>query len=208
MIAKLPSDPIFQVSETYPQTFIDHYVGARFDKQDFTIKQIEDGNLTPMDWWDCQQKGQITSAEKQVIQVAREDYGIENGLSIPTMSQPEGIAGVSIISEETDQAFRQLQTENGVQLNICTKLFHDCVFNIPEYKSQFLIPAIANLTETEKKVLRYLVSGLPMKAVQDGTGVPYKYATKVLGEVREKFGKITKDKLVYALGLLNILEAL
>jgi len=71
----------------------------------------------------------------EVINTAK-DYGINNGVTLPLLSGQSGIAGASIISEET-KAFSKLLDSRIEILTLCTRLFHNMVLSNAPYKAEF-----------------------------------------------------------------------
>lgn len=107
----LPRTPIFSLSDSYDQNYMKHYAEARFDKNDYVIKTIEDGSMACLDWWEDVERGILTPEKEAVLAVGRNDYQIKNGLTIPTLTGVSGIAAASFISEDSDQLFRKLKAE-------------------------------------------------------------------------------------------------
>ncbi|MBO0612554.1 MAG: hypothetical protein RL122_1310 [Pseudomonadota bacterium] len=199
---------IFLHTATYSTEFLQHYEAERLDQQDFTVRKVLGGDIQPMDWREHETQAQLNPDEKHLIQLAREDYGIINAISIPTMFDERGAAGASIVSSEKDHAFQVLKQERLDTLIHCTKLFHDINFADASLPHKFILPLLASLKSKEIVVLRYLASGKPFKNIQDSTDISYFYATNILDGMRNRLGKITKDKLLYLVGLLNILDQL
>jgi FixJ family two-component response regulator len=73
---------------------------------------------------------------------------------------------------------------------------------------KFILPILESLTPKKKIVLKYLISGQPMKNITDDSDITTRYAEKLLVELRKDFGDISKNELIYFLGLLNITEYL
>jgi hypothetical protein len=197
---------VFLHTTAYPTQFLEHYNTERLDQCDFTIRKVLEGDTRPKDWREHEQQAQLSAKEHHVIQLAREDYGIMNAISIPTMLDERGAAGASIISTEKDYAFQTLKHERLETLRYCTKLFHDINFADSSLPQKFVLPLVTSLKPKEITIIRYLASGAPFKNIEDTTGITYSYATNVLEKLRHRLGGITKDKLLYLIGLLNILH--
>ena len=182
-----------------------HYSENRLDRSDFTIRKVLQGHFEPMDWQEHETNNLITKQEAMVIKVAREDFGIVNAISIPTMMHEMGAAGASVISRETNNMFSLLKYQKLDTLIHLTRLFHDlnfANFNLPD---KFILPLFETLKPKEIVILQYLATGKPMKNIQDYTGISHSYATNVLAELRLRLGGINNDKLMYLFGLMKAL---
>lgn len=196
---------IFLHSDTYPSSFMQHYSENRLDRSDFTIRKVLQGHFEPMDWYEHEANNLITKQEAMVIKVAREDFGIVNAISIPTMMHEMGAAGASVISREANSMFTLLKQQKLDTLIHLTRLFHDlnfANFNLPD---KFILPLFETLKPKEIVILQYLATGKPMKNIQDYTGISHSYATNVLAELRLRLGGINNDKLMYLFGLMKAL---
>jgi hypothetical protein len=199
--------PIFRLSQSYNAKFIQHYSEAHFGRDDFTIKRITGGDLTPMIWWREAEDKRLTKSELEVITVARQDYGIHQGISIPTFSDGYNIAGVSVTREEMDRGFDQLCMERGDYLRKMSLMFSDRALCLSEARTVFMEPLLQTLSTTERHVLCALAQGNNLKAVCQELELDYKYvANSVLKSLRKKFGNVTRDTLMYEAGLLNIIH--
>lgn len=197
--------PIFKLSREYNQKFIEHYSEAHFGKDDFTIKRITGGDLTPMVWWREAQNKRLSESELKVIAVARQEYGIHQGISVPTFTDGYNIAGISVTREEADRAFDRLCDERGDYLRRMSLMFSDRVLCLSEARTIFMTPILKTLSATEKQVLLELAQGRNLKAISQELKLDYKYvANSVLRSLRKKFGDVTRDMLMYEAGLLNI----
>ncbi len=201
--------PAFMSSELFPRSFIEQYTDDRFDKNDFTVRRIKSKQLRPMDWQMCGRSDELSQEEKNVITTADHEHGIKNAISIPTMSKEVGIAGASIISTVSNTDFQKLKDEKLETLRLCTRFFHDSTQNQSTSRPAriFVLPLLTTLNPKEIYILRYLATGQSLKNISFTTDiVTYNYAKNVLHELRKKFGGISKDKLMYIIGLFNILE--
>ena len=198
--------PIFLHSDPYPMGFLTHYAEEQLHLNDFTIRKIMNNELTPMDWREHECCQLVSPEEKKVIVIAREDYGIINAISIPTMHRKIGMAGASIISSEKDRCFNILKSENLDTLVRCTQIFHDITFLNNSVPNAFTLSYVKTLKPREIKILRYLADGKPFKNIEDDTGINYRFASNTLDSLRARLGGINKDKLLYLIGLLNILD--
>lgn len=203
--------PIFLHTQTYPIGFLKHYAEAKFHECDFTIRvgnsiRLDKSTQMPkvLDWREHELAGLITKNENQVIRVAREDYGIRNALTIPTQRPESGLGGMSLISTEKDTNFQQLKQENMETLLRYTQAFHDISFGSSRTFTLFAQPFLQTLKPKEIQILKHLALGYPLKQI--GQGISYRYATNMLDELRARLGGITKDKLMYLIGQLHLLD--
>jgi DNA-binding CsgD family transcriptional regulator len=205
--ALISQGPVFLTSSNFSPAFLDHYLNANFAADDFTIKQILKRDLTPKDWWAEAQKGALISTERHVIQVAKTDYGISNGLSIPTLSTPQLIAGASVISDAaTSCHFAMLINERSHILQTIIKLFHHRVCSDFEYRKFFYLPLLSKLTEREKRVLTHTVTGQAYKTIDGTDGISASSASNVRSVLFKQFGVKNASELAYLTGLHNLIE--
>ena len=214
--SSFPHAPVYLVSECYSPQFLTHYMDANFYKHDYVVKMIEKGALTPLDWWEEVNKGQMNKSEKHVIETARTDYQIVQGITIPAMSDSRGIAGASFISSDNDRSYGELKASRIEQLKLCTQLFHAAVLSKTFLTRPFIEPLISTLSATEKSLIRGLVEGKSIRDIALEIGRDVKYMDKVMRHSREKFSgvgidgsaKINRNQLIYYIGLLNLLDSL
>jgi len=202
------NNPIFLASANFSKDFLGHYAGENFAADDFTIKRILNGNLKPMDWWQEERKGLLLEREKRVIQTAKTDYAINNGLSIPMLSSPQHIAGASIISEENGAHFGLLLEERLALLRAIITLFHHRVYGNFEYRKAFYSAIVNKLTDREKRVLQFLVIGQPYKAMDNRYGMSASAAANARSDLFRKFAVKNASELAYLAGLHNLIEML
>lgn len=197
----LPVSPVFKISQEYNQQFIDHYAEAGFAKDDFAIKRILAGDLSPINWWEYRKSNVLTHEEITVIQVAREEYKINNGITLPTYTDGESLAGVSVVSSESDQIFSLLYQEKFDYLHRMSFMFSDRVLSRSDFYQMFYHPFINLLSDTEKHVLIGLAKGEHLKVIADQVGRDYKYISNyVVSSLKKKFGAVTRDQLLFEIG--------
>lgn len=203
---KLTNDnPVFLASSNFSSSFLDHYLNENFAADDFTIKRILKGDLGTIDWWSEEQKGTLSTAEKRVIQVAKFDYNIRNGISIPTLSTPQCIAGASVISDAHRDAF---DDERLQLLKAIIKLFHDRVRGKLEYRNTFYTPLLNQLSDREKRVLQFTLRGQAYKAIDPTYQISASAASNVRSDLFKMFEVKNVSELAYIAGLHNLLEML
>lgn len=202
----LPLAPLFITSDTYNPHFLKHYQEAGFEKHDFTIKKITQGETHVIDWWVEARKPETTAPERHVVITAEQDYGIKHGLSLPLVGAA-GFGGASIISAEKDALYQRLLATNLSTLMCCTQIFHEHVMSKPALRAFFLAALLEQLSVKERQLLPFLITGLPMKTLPKYLpGISQKYGEKLLESILKKFGGINKAQLLYYLGLLQLLD--
>jgi len=200
--------PVLQHSGSFTP-FIGRYVEKNYGNRDFVLRMALQGRTDPVDWWQEIEQGNVSPEEQEVTQDARDNFGIQNGLSIPVLYGTFAIAGISVISSESDKAkFQALKAQSLDSLCDIATNYHSEVIKSTKELHFFILPLLESLNDTKRKVLKHLVSGQPMKTIEDIHGVKQRYAEKVLLDIRKEFGGITANELIYILGMINILEYL
>jgi DNA-binding CsgD family transcriptional regulator len=201
----IPVHPFFEHTDSFSIDFLDHYTSEQLDQHDFTIRKTNNNELSPMDWRQHELRGLVSDNERGVIQLAREDYGINNALTIPTLGNEMGIAGATVISSEKDASFKKLKQERMEALVCYTRLFHDTSFSGSKMPLKFIEPFIESLKPTEIEILHCLASGIQFKNIEYHMDISsYKYASNILNNLRKRLGGITRDRLMYLVGSLDI----
>jgi DNA-binding CsgD family transcriptional regulator len=189
--------PIFVKSDTFSESFLDQYIVDRFDGSDFTLRAIKDNKLHPMIWEEMSKSDYLTEKEKKVLNIAKKDHGILDGISIPVMNESIGIAGFSITNSIKDNHVDILETERIKTLQLCAQAFHDIVFSRPYRYHEFIPSSLRDLTSKERIVLEFISSGRTMKELGESREpISKRYGEKLLLELREKFGGITTHELI------------
>lgn len=158
-----------------------------------------------MDWWAEERKGVLLTAERSVIETAR-DYGIVNGLSIPTLSTAGQIAGASVISDQRDPAFNALFRERMSTLRSIVRVFHAWVYANVHYQKKFYGRLLDALSDRDKTLLQFTASGLPLKVYEDHYGISASAAGNQRSRLFKKLGVKNSSELMYLAGLLRLLE--
>jgi len=197
------ASPVLLRSEGFDAAFLKHYVEAGLTDQDFTIKRILQGNVEPIDWWLEDERGILEPQERTVIEIARHDYGLHNGISIPTLSDKEEIAGASLVSNDKEPGFRKLLDEHFQVLRNLVRLFHDRIYADPVCRKTMMLAHLSDLSEKERKILEFLATGRPLKNI-DGKDITPAYANKLLGGLSQRLGATNRQQLRYLLGLYRI----
>ncbi|MGB1237293.1 MAG: autoinducer binding domain-containing protein [Pseudomonadales bacterium] len=200
--------PLFFRSEGFDANFLAHYEAENFAEHDYTIKRILEDNLASSHWQKEIAAGCLLADEQRVIDVAKYDYGINNGLSIPLLKNAYHMAGSSVVSEEEDLQFDKLLEERLEPLQAMIRLFHNKTYADIGLRKALYLPLLQSLSEVEKLVLRYSVSGLPLKMIEQATGMSASYAGNVRAALFRKLGVSNVAQLSYIAGLHRILEML
>lgn len=198
---------VFLRTDEFPEQFIHSYVDERFERDDFTLPRILAGDMEIMDWQEFERNRGLASNQQALIRVAREDFKIRNALSIPTMSNDIGAVGASIISSKNNAEFQRLKEQNLATLVRCTQAFHQRYFKLTNIPHEFVAPFLESLNEKEIAILRHLADGKPLKQIEYSVDVASpKVASNMLDKIRSRFGGVTRDKLMFLVGELNILQ--
>jgi len=208
--------PVYKVSQNYSRPYLSHYADARFDQNDPLIKAIKDGTQEPIDWWGRISKTYMDSnkASQEVIATSR-DYGIANGITLPTMSENKGISGASFISTE-QRHYNKLKTESLDMLKLCTKLFHSMVVSSACHMGEFVKPVIDALSDTERRFICKLAQGKSPSQIAAELGKSEKYLEQVMLKMRRKFSgdepddplTINRNQVLYYAGLINLIDSI
>lgn len=199
--------PVFVNTDEYPVKFLGHYQEAGFVQHDFTVKQAHAGRTDVMVWPDYLYSGKLSADEANVLTVAREDYGIKQGLTVPTMSNGKGIAGVSLISTENDRLFQKLRAERLGTMVELAHIFHKFVLADRQTTTEMSDPVFDRLSEKEVGLLCHMARGKPFKNIGYSIDVASpKVAYNMLKSIRDKFGGVNSDRLMYLAGMYKLLD--
>jgi len=205
----LTHPPVFEVSEQFPLEFLKSYQQDGWFQHDFVIREICEGDLQVKDWKQKEQSNDLDNNEKKLIRLAREQYGIKNAISIPTMHHSIGLAAASIISFADDRTFLQLKQKYLQTLINCTKVFNDIIMQHPsQLVSTFVYPKLPKVTPKERIVLRDLVNGLLIQKIGMQDGMSESAVSNHLLRLRKKFDVKNTPDLKHLLLTLNILDYL
>ncbi|CAA6810270.1 MAG: Unknown protein [uncultured Thiotrichaceae bacterium] len=204
--------PIFAVSDTFDQHFLQHYLEDGLDQYDYGIRQIIEGNMATIDWASAVKNHSMSEKEKQVFTLASADYRMRNTLTIPCLSGSRGVAGASFITDDNNQHFTLLKKETYDTLYTTTKLFHNHIMSNTFEFSTFVQPLLGPFNQTEKAVLRNLPKGLPVASIANDIGKSVRYTDNVIRNLRIKFGgvddedrpNISTARLIYHIGLMSL----
>lgn len=210
----IAAKPLYQVSKNYAPAYLSHYEEARFDRNDPLIKAVTQGVQDPIDWagglCECYMKQDAKSRE--VIEVASE-HGITNGVTIPLLSSPQGLAGASLINGDTGH-FTTLLDERLPELQKVVSMYHNLVLANSGYLGQFIKPLFASLNNLEIQYLAGMASGKSQAAMAAELSRSEKYLEQVMLKIRRKVSgvdtldppTVNRNQLLYYAGLVNIIR--
>jgi hypothetical protein len=195
---------MLQFSDSFAP-YVSHYLEQNYGNRDFILRLALEGRATPIDWWEEIANGNVTEEEREVTEDAKVNFGIQHGLSIPVLSGSFAIAGISVISMNKDiNHFRQLKHDSIDALIKQASGYHTSITMSEESMRFFIEPLLERLNETKRKVLKHLMSGAPMKTIPDTAGISQRYAEKVVLGLKQEFGDISTNELIYILGMVQI----
>lgn len=190
--------------DNYPKHFLTQYGEQDLAQRDFTIKEINQGNLSPIDWWHYARAAKLERREQQVIEIARHDYGIVNGYSIPTMSDERGVAGASLISfDRSDHSEIELPGRLR-QATFYIREFHHQVMLADDFNMHFKSPLLDQFTPTERLIIEQLRCGTTAKKIPE---MSYSASQKALARLLLKISpdeqsRMTRERFFYLLNSL------
>jgi hypothetical protein len=210
------SQPVFSTSESYDSRYMMQYMEAGFYKDDHVISSINDGRMSHIDWWKEAETKAVSKGAMEVFSVARDDFKMTNGFTIPTLTGSQGIAAASFISSDAREPFDQLLQENEQLMIASTKIFHNHVMNQSYFFGKFLEPSLPKLNATQRAVFKGLLLGLTTPVIAGQICKNPRYVENVVRDLRVKIGGsdiegkplISKDSLIHYGGLMRFLDQL
>ena len=200
--------PVLQYSESFAP-FVAHYLNNNYGNRDFILRLALEGRSEAIDWWEEIQAGKISADEAEVTQDAKENFDIHHGLSIPVLYGEFAVAGISLVSFTDDlDRFASIKSQNLEEITELASGYHSKIIMSREEMRFFIEPLLERLNGTKKKVLKHMMSGQPMKTIQNTVDISPKYAEKVIFKMRKEFGDISTNELIYILGMVHIHEYL
>jgi hypothetical protein len=197
--------PVLHYSESFAP-FVAHYIKNNYGNRDFVLRlALQNRKKKAIDWWEEINRGNVSREERAVTEDARKNFGIQYGLSIPALKGIYAISGISVISQNPCPIhFQKLKKIHIDQLFELARQYHARIVNSKAELRFFLHPLLERLNNTQKKVIKHLLAGQPMKNIPHTSGVTPRYAEKTLNSLRQELGGITTNELIYLLGMIGI----
>ncbi len=198
--------PLFHFSARY-EPYLQRYIEQDYVSRDFVARLALEGRRDHIDWWEEINAGNVTPDELEVTLDGKANFGIQNGLSIPVLFGSYAISGISVISmnEDADQ-YRKIKENALPKLKKYANDYHAHIVKSKTELLFFIDPLIDSLSEKKKMVVKHLLSGLPMKTIPQTHDITQRFAEKTLITIRQEFGNISTNELLYILGLAKAHE--
>lgn len=197
--------PVYMTSRYFNQGYLSHYAEAEFSRCDPFITAVASGEKLSIDWWNRHRITPYDGEALQVIEVARYDYNVRNGITIPLHASDIGIAGATLISPEKDTEFHQLTQTHLHEAEIACHLFHEHLSSNQKWHKPFLLPITEQISASEYKVLKFLIRGGAVKQLAS-IGVSERYGYNLTRKLRTRFGFSSNEQMVHRLTRLGITE--
>lgn len=199
--------PVYMTSRHFNQGYLEHYAAAEFSRSDPFIAAVVNGEKASIDWWGRHQFTPYKGSALEVIRVAKEDYGVRNGVTIPLHSSDKGIAGATLITGDEGEVFTALKYERLAEAEVACRIFHDHLSSNLEWHLPFLYPLASQMNSTEQKVLKFILDGGAVKQLPD-INVSERYGYNVMRHIRNGFGFRSNEQMIHRLTRLGITEIL
>lgn len=207
------SSPLFWVSNAYPRKYLEVYSERGFLEFDPIVKAVLAGCTDVLDW-DEVQKGDDISPEGQVaFNVAKHDYNMHHGLTVPTFYGRVGVAAVSVLSHQSDyENFVKLKNDNLSYIISASHLLNAMVTAQRFDKTIFTFPVLPKFNETQRKVIKGLLQGLSVPKIAEQIHRSPKHIENTVRDMRIKLGgydenrkpKMSKDLFIYFCTIMNL----
>jgi hypothetical protein len=198
------TQPLIHYCNTF-EPFVRHYFENNYGNNDFVIRLISERGIEPIDWWQEITNGNVTREERKVTLDAKNNFNIENGLTVPVLSGSFAMSAISVISRNGDSDyFQEIKNSHIEELQELAIDYHFYILSSCERVRFFVEPLFVNLNQTKKNVIRHLIGGKPMKTITNKYNISQRYAEKTLINIRNEFGNISTNEFIYSLGVCNI----
>ena len=197
------SSPVFIKTDSFSDGFITQYEQDHLGEHDFVIKRVLENDFLPVHWQQEVERRRLNRQEKRVVEIARNDYDIENAISIPTYKRDDGVAGITVTSQENKYFFDKLFDERIKLFSRLCRIFSDRITLNPDYQVNFVKPFLSTLSCTERSLLLLVAEGVPLKKAADRLNISYGYSSNVMDKLRVKFGDVSRERLFYLAGVMK-----
>ena len=196
--------PVLHFSEGFG-SFVAHYIRSNYGNRDFVLRLAMNRRETPIDWWEDIEAGNVTPEEMEVTLDAKNNFEIHQGLSVPVLDGTFAIAGISVISKNSDRDhFLRLKNDFAQDLYDAANEYHLKTIAKKDGLLFFIQPLMDSLNEKKQAVIKHLITGKPLKVIDKTYDITPEYAKKVVAKLRKEFGNVTTNELIYLMGLINI----
>lgn len=199
--------PVYMTSRHFNQDYLNHYAAAEFSRNDPFIAAVVSGEKLSIDWWASHDRTPYQGSALEVIQVAKEDYGVSNGITIPLHSSDRRIAGATLVTREKKEAFTVLKFERLAEAEVACRIFHDHLSTNLKWHLPFLCPISSQMNKTEQKVLKFILDGGAVKQLPE-INVSERYGYNVMRHIRKGFGFRSNEQMIHRLTRLGVTEIL
>jgi hypothetical protein len=195
------NQPLFHYCENF-EPFIRHYTKNNYGNNDFVMRLIYEKGLGVIDWWQEVDAGNISVEESKITIDAKNNFNIQNGLTLPVLNNSFTMSAISIISKNTNkELFASIKKKHIDDLKELAMDYHLYILSSKEKLKFFVEHLFSDLNQTKKIVVKHLISGKPMKSIEIEHSISQKYAEKTLANIRSEFGNISTNEFIYALGV-------
>ena len=162
--------------------------------------------LDVMDWQLESRELRVTANQQELIDLAVCEYGMKNAVTIPTQADEDIIAGASVVSYSGRSAFEKLKDAHFAEVLELVRHFHRFVFMRSSNSAFFYRPVIDALTESQKRVLAFVVKGHLQKHSKEHIGLSPTRTGNVLSELYECFNVKNASQLSYVAGRHRLID--
>lgn len=196
--------PVLQYSDRFAP-FVSHYIEQGYGNRDFVIRLAFKDHKRCIDWWEEINNGNIRPDELEVTVDGRDNFGIQNGVTIPILRGPHAIAGISVITFNPNQSyFEKLKSEKLDELINCASDYHFSLMTGDDSIYAFVSNVMKCLSEPQKLVIQHLLRNQPMKAITVcNPELSVKNAERILRAIKKELGDISTNQLMYLLGRMD-----
>ena len=149
-----------------------------------------------IDWQKSSHIHQIKSAWLYVM------LGSTSSWNCYTLVLPCKFRGIALLSFAKDKISDSEEFLNTVIPY--AKKFHEYSLHSPFFQEFVSNSILQKLTLTEKKLLKFILTGKPMKTLSKEVGITPKYGEKLTMSIRKKLGGLNRTEVIYLSGLFGL----